>query len=138
MLCTTENCEVSSANNLVLDDNSLPRSFRCIKKSSGPSIKPRGIPVLTLIHVETCSFKTTLSFLFLKKSYNKFKSSPDMPFCLNLKIKPSCNTLSNAFDISRKTLLTSNTSSNDLYISCTIDKSWLIQESQGLNLTDFG
>ena len=34
--------------------------------------------------------------------------------------------------VSRKTLLTSNPSSNDLYISCVIDKSWLTQESPGL------
>ena len=55
-----------------------------------------------------------------------------MPFYFNLKIIPSCHTLSNAFDISRKTLLTSNPSSSDLYISRVIDKSWLTQESPGL------
>ena len=114
LLCTTENKEVSSANNLVLDDNSSAKSFMFIKKkNSGPSIEPCGTPALRLVHVETCPFKTALCFLFLKKSHNKFKSSPNMPFCFNLKMIPSCHTLSNAFDISRKTLLTSNPSSND-------------------------
>ena len=54
-----------------------------------------------------------------------------MPFCHNFKIIPSCYTLSNAFDIFKKTLLTSNPSSDDLYNSCVIDKSWLTKESPG-------
>ena len=37
------------------------------------------------------------------------------------------------FDISRKTPLTSNPSSNDLYISWVIAKSWFMQETPGLN-----
>ena len=37
------------------------------------------------------------------------------------------------FDISRKTPLTSNPSSNDLYISWVIAKSWFMQDSPGLN-----
>ena len=52
-----------------------------------------------------------------------------MPFFLNLKIIPSRNILSNAFDIPRKTLLTSNPSSNDLYSSRVIEKSWLTHQS---------
>ena len=38
-----------------------------IKKRNGPSIKPCGTPALTLVHIKTCSFKTTVCFLFLKK-----------------------------------------------------------------------
>ena len=85
-------------------------------------------PVFTLVHVETCPFKTALCLLGSLNIY--IKSSADPPFYL--KIIFSCHTLSNAFDISRKTILTSNPSSNDLYNSCVIDKSWLIQESAGL------
>ena len=48
-------------------------------------------------------------------------------------MRPSCQILSNAFDISRKTPLTSNPSSNYLYISWLIAKSWFMQESHGLN-----
>ena len=112
LLCTTKNKEVSSVNNLVLGDNSflyMLNNLCILKKHSGPSIEPCGTPTLTLVHVETCTFKTTLCFLFLKKSHNKFKSSPNMSFGFNLKIIPSCHTLSNAFDIlSRKTFLTAN------------------------------
>ena len=85
-------------------------------------------PVFTLVHVETCPFKTTLCLLGSLKIY--IKTSADTPFYL--KIIFSCRTLLNAFDISRKTILTSNPSSNDLYNSCVIDKSWLIQESASL------
>ena len=88
--CTTKTNEVSSANNLTLDNNSSARSFICIKNTNSPSIELCRTPVLTLVHVETCSFKTTLCFPFLKKLHYKFKSSPDMPFCFNLKITPPC------------------------------------------------
>ena len=53
-----------------------------------------------------------------------------MPFCFSLKI--TCQTFSNAFEILRKTPLTSNPSPKDLHISWVIDKSLLIQESPGL------
>ena len=53
-------------------------------------------------------------------------------FNLIQKIIISCHTLSNAFDVSRKTCLTSNPSQNDLYISYEIDKNWMTQESLGL------
>ena len=71
LLCSTENKEVSSVMNLVFDDNSSAKSFMYIKKS-GPSIETCGTPALTLVHVETCPFKTSLCFLFLKKLH-KFK-----------------------------------------------------------------
>ena len=48
-------------------------------------------------------------------------------------MRPSCQTFSDAFDISRKTPLTSNPLSNDLYTSWVIAKSWFMQESPGLN-----
>ena len=57
---------------------------------------------------------------------------PDIPFCSNLKMRPACQTLSNAFDMSRKTPQTSYLSSSDACIPWVIDKSWLIQESPGL------
>ena len=47
----------------------------------------------------------------------------EMPFCFILKIIPSGQTLSNAFEISSKTPLTSKPLSKDLYISWVIDKS---------------
>ena len=87
------------------------------QKNSDPSIEPCGTPELTLVHVETCPFKTTLFSLFLKKLHDKFKSLPDEPFCFNLKIIPSCHTVSNALEISKKTLLTSKKHSQTICIS---------------------
>ena len=54
-----------------------------------------------------------------------------MPFCFNLKISPSYQTLSKALDMSKKTLLTSNPLSKDVKISRVSDNSRLMQESQG-------
>ena len=53
-----------------------------IKKNSGPSIELCGTPALTLAHVETCPFKTTLCFLFLKKSHIKLKARQICHFVL--------------------------------------------------------
>ena len=80
-------------------------------------MEPWGTPALTSDQSETCPFNKTLCFLFLRKSHEGFSKLPDTPFYLNLKMRPSCQALSNAFDISKKTSLTSNLSSNDLYIS---------------------
>ena len=60
-----------------------------------------------------------------------------MPFRFSLKIIPLCQTLSNTFEISRKTPLTLNPSSGELCISWVIDKGWLTQESPGLKLDWF-
>ena len=46
-----------------------------------------------------------------------------------LKISPSCQTLSKALDMSKKTLLTYNPLSKNVKILWIIDNSWLIQES---------
>ena len=98
---------MSSANNFAFDDRPSARSFVYIKNSSGPSIDPSGAPALTSVQEEVCPLETTLCFLFLKKFDNKFKRLPDMPFCFNLKIIPSCHTLSKALNMSRNTLRTS-------------------------------
>ena len=56
-----------------------------------------------------------------------------MPFCLSLKQRPSCQTLSKALDMSKKTALVSSTFSNVSKISVVIDRSWLMVESPGRN-----
>ena len=48
-----------------------------------------------------------------------------------MKVSLSCQTLSRALDMSKKTLLTFNPLSKDAKISWVIDNSWLIQESPG-------
>ena len=85
-----------------------------------------GLPVITAL----CS-------LFLKKLDSKFKRLSDMSFCFSLNIMSSCYTLSNALDMSSKTLQTSRPPSNDFYISRVIDSSWFIQESPGLKPEHF-
>ena len=52
LLCTTENKEVPTANNLVLDDNLSAKSCMYIKKYSGPSIEPCGTPALNLFRMD--------------------------------------------------------------------------------------
>ena len=108
---------MSSANSLAFEDNPSDKSLIYIKNNNGPSIEPWGTPALTSDQPETCPLNKTLCFLFFRKSHKRFIKLPDIPFCFNLKMRPSCQTLSNAFDISRKTPLTSKPSSNDLYIS---------------------
>ena len=53
-------------------------------------------PARTSDQSETCLFNKALCFLFLKKSHKRFSKLPDIPFCFNLKMRPSCQTLSNA------------------------------------------
>ena len=58
-----------------------------------------------------------------------------MPYDFNLMMRPSCQTLLNAFEMSRKTPLTSTVgfSSNAVCISWIIDSSWAMHESPGRN-----
>ena len=128
-----ENKDISSAKSLAFEDNPSDESLIYIKNKNGPSMEIWGAPPLISDQSETCPFNKTLCFLFLRKSHKRFSKLSDIPFCVDLKIRPLHQTLSNAFDISRKIPLTSNTSSNDLYISWAIAKSWFMHESQGLN-----
>ena len=74
-------------------------------------VLPWGTPALTSNHSEYCPFNKTLGFLFLRKSQS-CSEIPDIPFCFDLKMRPSFQTLPSTFDILRKIPLTS---SNDLY-----------------------
>ena len=103
-LRTTKNNEVSSANNFAFDERPSARSFIYIKNRSGPSMEHSGVPALTSAQEEVCPLRTALCFLFLKKFDNRFKRFPKTAFCFSLKIRPSCDTLSKALDMSRNTL----------------------------------
>ena len=70
-------------------------------------------PAPMLDQGETCPFKKTRCFLKVRKSVIIFKILSDMPFCFNLNIRPLCQTLSNALDISKNIALTSRLSSKD-------------------------
>ena len=71
-------------------------------------------PAVISDHLETSPFKKTLCFSSFEKSAKYSSKFPLIPFCFHLKIIPSCQTLSNAFDISWNTPLTSYPLLNDL------------------------
>ena len=102
----TENKSLLSANSLAFKDNHSDKSLINIKSNNGPGIrtKPWRTPALASDQTETCPYNKTLCFLFLRKSHKRFSDLPDIPFCFNLKMRHSCQTLSNIFDISRKAL----------------------------------
>ena len=100
---TTENKEVSSAKPFGFEGRFSAKSLIQIKNNSGPKIEPWGKPPWIFFQLDVCPLRTTLYFLFLKQSSKIFSKLPDIPFCFNLKTRPSCITLSNAFDISRNT-----------------------------------
>ena len=67
MSLTTEKIDVSSANNLAVDEMPLVRSLMYIKKNKGPKIEPCGTPASTGVHAEVWSFSTTLWSLLFRK-----------------------------------------------------------------------
>ena len=67
MSLTTEKIDVSSANNLAVDEMSLVRSLMYIKKNKGPKIEPCGTPASTGVHAEIWPFSTTLWSLLFRK-----------------------------------------------------------------------
>ena len=64
----------------------------------------------------------------------KRSNLPGIQICFNLKMGPSCKTLSNTFDMSRNTPQTSYPSSNKANIPRVIDQNRLMQESPDLKL----
>ena len=89
---------------IIVSKKPLAKSLIYIKINNGPRMKPWGTPALTLDHEEDCPFNTALCFLFIKKCFKTFNKLPDIPFSCNFNIKPSCQTLSNAFEMSKKHL----------------------------------
>ena len=108
------------------------KSFIYIRKSSGPRIEPWRIPASAFVHVKYWPLRITLCFLSLRKLVKVSSKSPATPFCFNLNIRALCKILSKALDISRKTPLTSNTSSKDRYISCVVEINWFVHESTSI------
>ena len=76
-------------------------------------MEPWGTPTSMLAQGKACKFRMTRCFLNLRKSVPMFKILSDTPFCFNLNIRPSCQTLSNALVISKNTALTSKLSSKN-------------------------
>ena len=59
---TTENSDVSSANNFELDAKLSDKSIMYIRKSSGPNIELSGNPASIAAHEDYCLFRTTICF----------------------------------------------------------------------------
>ena len=100
-----EKTKLSSAKSLVLEDKPSAKSLIYIKNNKSPRMERWGSPPLALVHEKDYPFNTTLCFLFVKECFKAFNKLPSILFSCN--IRPSCQTLSDAFEISRKTPLTS-------------------------------
>ena len=99
--------EVSSAKSLTSKFSPSGRSFTYMRKNSGPNTDPCGTPPLIDSQLEIWPFKTTLWFLLWRNDLIRWRAFPFIPLLLSLYKRPSCQTLSNAFDKSRKTPRTS-------------------------------
>ena len=111
---TTDYNDVSSAKKFALLVKLSNKPFRKIKNSNGSRIDRCRPPAWAMLHDKFWLLSTTLCFLLLKKSDKMQRSSPEMLFCFNLKISPSCQTLSKVFDMSNRTVLTSNPLSKEV------------------------
>ena len=67
MSLATEKIDLSSTNNLAVDDMPLPKSLMHIKKNKGHKIESCGTPASTGVHAEVWSFSTTLWSLLFRK-----------------------------------------------------------------------
>ena len=89
---------MSSAKNFILDFISFSRSFIYIRNNRGPKTEPWGTPDSIWRKSEYEPFTATRCLRFVKYEESTFTREPEIPFCFSLKIKPSCQTLSNAFE----------------------------------------
>ena len=123
---TIENKEVSSANNLTFDFRSVAKSFMYIRKKRGHQIDPCGTPARIHSQSEVFPLRVTLWTLSLRKLLINPSRFPLTPFCFNLNNKPSCHTLSKAFDISKNTPRVSKEEleSKLRKMSCVIASNW--------------
>ena len=80
--------------------------------------------------------KQLFAYNFLGDFLSSKGRSPSVPYVFNLNNKPSCQTLSNALEMSKKFPLTSivGLSSKADRIACIMDSSWAMHESPGIKL----
>ena len=82
----------------------LVRSLINIRKTNGPEIESCGTPAwYTCFPIWCLAMSKTLWNLPLEKLVINWNKFPLTPVCFNLNNNPSCQTLSNALDISRNT-----------------------------------
>ena len=100
ILWITEKIEVSFAKCLVVDDRFLNISLICTKNNTGQKIDPWGMPASTCDNEDDWPFNKILWSLFNMKLSLHFSGRPDIPTDCSLEIRPSCQTQSNALDMS--------------------------------------
>ena len=87
------------------------------KNNNGPKTEPYGKPALICDHFEVWRFRRTRWNLSDKSESISPRYSPHISMHLSLYNRPSCRTLSNALDKSRKNPLTSNDGKSDAMVS---------------------
>ena len=117
---STENSKVSSVNSLQSLLSWAVKSLIYIRNKHGQRMELWRTPKQISPQEENWPFKIIICFWLLK---NLSKMINILTFLCNLKINPSCQTLSNAFEMSRNIPLTSSQISNALKISWLIDRS---------------
>ena len=101
---TTEKIEVSTKS-LAVDDRSLDKSLIYTKNNRGPKIDPWGMPASTGDHEDDWPFNRALWNLFDRKLSMDFSGRLNIPRDYSLWIRPSCQTQSNALDMSKNIYL---------------------------------
>ena len=74
-----------------------------MRNKRGPRIEPCGTPALIVAHSDDCPLRRTLRYFSLKKLSIRARRLPEIPTDLSLNTKPLCQTLTKAFEMSRKT-----------------------------------
>ena len=98
---------MSTAKSLTEDSKPSGRSLMYIRKSNGPNIEPCGTPASNDDQLNNGHQVPLSETYYLKKLLRRLRRFPDIPICSCLNSNPSCHTLSNVLDISRKFALIS-------------------------------
>ena len=92
---------VSSAKTLTFDIKLFGRSFMYVKNRNGPKIDLCSTPALIISQWEFWLLSKTLWYLLSRKLWKSVSKLLETPIAFNLYMKPSCQTLSKPFDISK-------------------------------------
>ena len=92
---------------------------------------PLGTPEFIFLQSKVLPFSTPLCFWSLRQNSNKDIKLPLIPSDFNLNKRPSCKTLSNASEMSKKHFSHQQEDCNSVYISLIFDKIWSIHISPG-------
>ena len=103
-------------------------------------MEPWGTPAKAGLHDDFCRLKPPFEIYLIDSFQESYKALQKCQSTWAYKASLYARPLSNAFDISKKTDLTSRggLKSNASKISCVIASNWLTQESDGRNPDWFG